>query len=110
MAPIQITDAALTVMACSSMLIGGCLLAWHMVAAKRHLDLLTWTQGPKPYEFLGFGDIHGPKPYEFLGFGDIHGQILYFSFCVPSVLPGFRPLSGQTWPQYPFKRVRLEKW
>ena len=26
--------------------------------------------GPKPYEFMGFGDIHGPKPYEFIGFGD----------------------------------------
>ena len=29
--------------------------------------------GPKPYEFIGFGDIHGPKPYEFIWFGDIHG-------------------------------------
>ncbi len=29
--------------------------------------------GPKPYEFIGFGDIHGPKPYKFIGFGDIHG-------------------------------------
>ena len=27
--------------------------------------------GPKPYEFIGFGDIHGPKPYEFIGFGDM---------------------------------------
>ncbi len=28
---------------------------------------------PKPYELIGFGDIHGPKPYKFTGFGDIHG-------------------------------------
>ena len=28
--------------------------------------------GPKPYKFMGFDDIHGPKPYEFIGFGDIH--------------------------------------
>ena len=27
--------------------------------------------GPKPYKFLGFGDIHGFKPYEFIGFGAI---------------------------------------
>ncbi len=26
--------------------------------------------GPKPYEVIGFGNIHGPKPYEFIGFGD----------------------------------------
>ncbi len=25
--------------------------------------------GPKPYKFIGFGDIHGPKPYKFIGFG-----------------------------------------
>jgi hypothetical protein len=31
----------------------------------------------KPYEFIGFGDIHGPKPYEFTGFGDIHGPKPY---------------------------------
>ncbi len=29
--------------------------------------------GPKPYKFIGFGDIHGPKVHEFIGFGDIHG-------------------------------------
>ncbi len=28
--------------------------------------------GPKPYEFIGFGDIYGPKPYEFIRFGDIY--------------------------------------
>ncbi len=21
-------------------------------------------KGPKPYKFIGFGDIHGPKPYK----------------------------------------------
>ncbi len=25
---------------------------------------------PKPYRFIGFGDIHGPKPYRFIGFGE----------------------------------------
>ncbi len=30
----------------------------------------------KPYEFIGFGDIHGLKPYEFIGFGDIHAPNL----------------------------------
>ncbi len=24
---------------------------------------------PKPYKFIGFGNIHGPKPYKFIGFG-----------------------------------------
>ena len=32
---------------------------------------------PKPYKFIGFGDIHVPKPYEFIGFGDIHGPKPY---------------------------------
>jgi hypothetical protein len=27
--------------------------------------------GPKPYKFIGFGEVHGPKPYKFIGFGDI---------------------------------------
>ncbi len=27
-----------------------------------------WGHGRhKPYEFIGFGDMHGPKPYEFIG-------------------------------------------
>ena len=26
---------------------------------------------PKPYEFIGFGDMYAPKPYESIGFGDI---------------------------------------
>ncbi len=25
--------------------------------------------GPKPYKFIGFGDMDGPKPYKFTGFG-----------------------------------------
>ncbi len=33
--------------------------------------------GPKPYEFIGFGDLHGPKPYEFIRFGDLHGPKPY---------------------------------
>ncbi len=32
----------------------------------------AWPAGgqicPKPYKFIGFGDIHGPKPYKFIGF------------------------------------------
>ncbi len=32
---------------------------------------------PKPYKFIGFGDIHGPKPYKFIGFGHIHGPKPY---------------------------------
>ncbi len=32
---------------------------------------------PKPYKFIGVGDIHGPKPYKFIGFGDIHGPKPY---------------------------------
>ena len=35
--------------------------------------LLRNIDNPKPYKFIGFGDIHGPKPYKFIGFGDIHG-------------------------------------
>jgi hypothetical protein len=34
---------------------------------------------PKPYKFIGFGDIHSPKPYEFIGFGDIPGPNPYKS-------------------------------
>ncbi len=34
----------------------------------QHTDFRT-DHGPKPYEFIGFGDIQGPKPYEFIGFG-----------------------------------------
>jgi hypothetical protein len=33
--------------------------------------------GPKPYRFVGFGDMHGPKPYKFKGFGDMHGPKPY---------------------------------
>ena len=33
--------------------------------------------GPKPYKFIGFGDIYGPKPYKFIGFGDIHSPKPY---------------------------------
>ncbi len=32
---------------------------------------------PKPYKFIGFGDIYGPKPYKFIGFGDIDGPKPY---------------------------------
>ena len=32
---------------------------------------------PKPYKFIGFGDIYGPKPYKFIGFGDIYGPKPY---------------------------------
>ena len=35
------------------------------------------SDGPKPYKFIGFGDIHSPKPYKFIGFGDIHGPKPY---------------------------------
>ncbi len=31
---------------------------------------LPRPEGPKPYKFIGVGDIHGPKPYKFIGFGD----------------------------------------
>ncbi len=33
--------------------------------------------GPKPYKFIGFGDINGPKPYKFTVFGDINGPTPY---------------------------------
>ncbi len=32
---------------------------------------------PKPYKFIGFGDIHGPRPYKLIGFGDVHGPKPY---------------------------------
>ena len=32
---------------------------------------------PKPYKFIGFGDIYGPKPYKCIGFGDIYGPKPY---------------------------------
>ncbi len=36
-----------------------------------------WSTGHKPYEFIGFGDLHGPKSYKFIGFGDLHGPKPY---------------------------------
>ncbi len=39
--------------------------------------LVGQKQGPRPCEFIGFGDLHGPKPYEFIGFGDLHGPKPY---------------------------------
>ncbi len=33
--------------------------------------------GPKPYKFVGFGDLLGPKPYKFIGFGDLLGPKPY---------------------------------
>ncbi len=27
--------------------------------------------GPKPYKFIGFGDIHGPNPYKCIWFGEL---------------------------------------
>ncbi len=41
------------------------------------MDRWSKANGPKPYKFIGFGDIHGPKPYKFIGFGDIHGPKPY---------------------------------
>ena len=38
---------------------------------------IPMPDGPKPYKFIGFGDIHGPEPYKFIGFGDIHGPKPY---------------------------------
>ncbi len=40
--------------------------------AKKHKNTYV-LEGPKPYTFIGFGDIYGPKPYKFIGFGDIYG-------------------------------------
>jgi hypothetical protein len=36
--------------------------------------LVRYIHGPKPYKFIGFGNIHGPKPYKFIWFGNIHGS------------------------------------
>ncbi len=32
-------------------------------------QLLLGGLPPKPYKFIGFGDIYGPKPYKFIRFG-----------------------------------------
>ncbi len=40
---------------------------------KKNLD------GPKPYKFIGLGDLHGSKPCKFIGFGDLHGPKAYES-------------------------------
>jgi hypothetical protein len=37
----------------------------------------VFLSGPRPYKFIGFGDIHGLRPYRFIGFGDIHGPRPY---------------------------------
>jgi hypothetical protein len=49
----------------------------HGVRLVPQLARLSRHSGPKPYKFIGFGDIHGPKPYKFTGFGDIHGPKPY---------------------------------
>ncbi len=54
---------------------------------------------PKPYKFIGFGDIHGPKPYKFTGFGDIHGPKPYKFIGF-----GLLMLSPQTIPHPPPSR------
>jgi hypothetical protein len=28
------------------------------------------VNGPKPYKFIGLGDVNGPKPYKFIGVGN----------------------------------------
>ena len=45
---------------------------------------------PKPYKFIGFGDLHVPKPYKFTGFGDLHvpGPYKFIGF---GDLPGPKP-------------------
>ncbi len=48
---------------------------------------------PKPYEFIGFGDIHGPKSYKFIGFGEIRGL-------------GAPGLQKNTWPLYDIRQQR----
>ena len=58
-------------------------------------SLLGPTKGrrgaPKPYKFIGFGDIHGPKPCKLIGFGDMHGP-------KPCKLIGSaRPSVGAVW-------------
>ncbi len=57
--------------------------------------------GPKPYKFIGFGDIHSPKPYKFVWFGDIRlGRSGRLSRRSPPARP--RPVCPPTiWPQVP---------
>ncbi len=56
--------------------------------------------GPKPYKFIGFGDVHGPKPYKFIGSGDVHGpkpyEFIGFGARPSKTLPGRpgKPLKG----------------
>ncbi len=53
-------------------------LAWNEeLADAAQAAHLYVPRRPKPYEFIGFGDIHGPKPFKFIGFGDIHGPKPY---------------------------------
>ncbi len=36
---------------------------------------------PKPYDFIGFGDMDVTKPFESIWFGDIHGPEPYLTFA-----------------------------
>ncbi len=60
--------------------------------------------GPKPYGFIGFGDIHGPKPYKFIGFGDIRGP-------KPYKFRGFGDIHGEGrsgfWPALPIAKPSI---
>ncbi len=56
-------------------------------------------EGPKPYKYIWFGDIHGPKPYKCIGFGDIHGPKSYD-------LIGFGDIHGPK----PYKFIGFGDW
>ncbi len=58
--------------------------------------------GPKPYKFIGFGDMHGPKPYKFIRFGCILGTTFFgrsecMSSRCQSAYPRFR--NGASGPE-----------
>ncbi len=60
----------------------------------------------KPYNFIGFGDIHGPKPFELLGFDDIHGPKPYKYIRFGAIHgPGFNPKWSVCGPKKPSNRL-----
>ncbi len=41
--------------------------------APKRIDFMQLGNGPKVYQFIGFGDIHGHKAFKFIGFREILG-------------------------------------
>ncbi len=56
----------------------------------------SYINGPKPYEFTGFGDIYGPKPYNLIGFGDLENAPQQIRLKYPAGTQTLKPVTNHT--------------